>query len=89
MSEKGNSEAIYIIYIAGKEHIRSLPDDFDSYFLSTNLFLVKSKSTQSRLYHDIKKTIGPVQLFVGKLKENPKFKGMAEGALKWVREGSS
>lgn len=77
----------YTVYLKADEEIDGLPDEFDSYRLAPNLFLVRSSATQSRLYHDIKKQVEPTQLFVGKLSKNPKFKGMTEGSLKWVREG--
>jgi hypothetical protein len=35
----------------------------------------------------VKRAAQPEVLFVGRLDGNPKFKGMTEGALKWLRRG--
>jgi hypothetical protein len=50
--------------------------------------MVRSERTLSRLYHAIKYQLPPdTALMVAPLAEAPKFKGMAEGALKWLRTG--
>lgn len=77
---------LYVAFISGVEEGATLPDDLTSYRLGETLFLVESSDTQSRVYHDIKHSLQPDQLFVGALNEPPKFKGMNEGALKWLRE---
>lgn len=55
--------------------------------LSTGLCLIESHRSQSKLYHAIKWQLPDhTPLIVAALAERPKFKGMAAGALKWVRE---
>jgi len=53
--------------------------------LDDGLFLVRSDRTRSQLYHDVKRRTRPQKLLVAPLADAPKFMGMAEGALKWVR----
>lgn len=53
--------------------------------LSGGLWLVRTALTQSKLYHLVKRVAKPDALFVGRLDEPPKFKGMAAGSLKWLR----
>jgi hypothetical protein len=61
----------------------------DSHPLQPNLFMVRSERTLSRLYHAIKYQLPPdTALTVAPLAGAPKFKGMAEGALKWLRSGA-
>ncbi|TCD15308.1 hypothetical protein [Oricola cellulosilytica] len=57
----------------------------DIFCLAENLYLVRSAETLSSLYHAVKRRTQPGKLLVARLAGPPKFKGMAEGALKWVR----
>ncbi len=58
----------------------------DGFRLQPGLFLVDSEDSRSRVYHDIKHWLGGDRaLAVAPLARAPKFKGMAEGALNWVR----
>lgn len=62
------------------------PDEYhDAIELGDGVYLFRSDQTLSKLYHAIKHHARPKGLFVGKLDGEPKFKGMATGALKWVR----
>jgi non-ribosomal peptide synthetase component F len=58
----------------------------DAIALAPDLFLVRSDLTQSRLYHLVKRETGSASLFVGRLAERPKFKGMAAGSLAALRD---
>lgn len=53
--------------------------------LAPGLYLVESALTPSRLYHAWKRRHTPTRLLVARLSEAPKFKGMAPGALAWLR----
>lgn len=55
--------------------------------LDDGLYLVRSDRTRSQLYHDVKRRTSPEKLLVAPLSDEPKFKGMAAGALKWLRAG--
>jgi hypothetical protein len=59
----------------------------DRFELRPGLLLVDSDLSLSQLYHRIKWSLpaGP-SLLVAPVAGAPKFKGMAEGALKWLRE---
>ena len=55
--------------------------------LQDDLYLVRSDLSQSKVYHRIKWQLPKdTPLVVATLAEAPKFKGMAKGSLKWVRQ---
>lgn len=56
--------------------------------LGSGLYLCASPVTRSRLYHALKAAHHPVRLLVAPLAGDPKFKGMAQGALKALRRRS-
>ncbi|WP_417683995.1 hypothetical protein [Roseibium sp.] len=59
----------------------------ESCWLQDDLALAVTQQTRSRFYHAIKRQIGKQQpLLVAPLASAPKFKGMAEGSTKWVRQ---
>ncbi|SFA77332.1 hypothetical protein SAMN05421688_0768 [Poseidonocella pacifica] len=61
----------------------------DSHPLRDELFMVRSERTLSKLYHAIKHQLPEdTALMVAPLDDQPKFKGMTEGALKWLRSGA-
>ena len=61
----------------------------DRFELRPGLMLVDSDLTRSQLYHRIKWALpAGTPLLVAPVKEAPKFKGMAAGALSWVRQWS-
>lgn len=53
--------------------------------LDEGLYLLRTTQTRSKVYHAIKRAAQPEGLLVAPLADSPKFKGMAEGALKWLR----
>lgn len=53
--------------------------------LSEGLYLVASARTRSQRDHAVKRRCRPTRLLVAPLAEAPKFKGMAPGALAWLR----
>jgi hypothetical protein len=57
----------------------------DLHELAPGLFLVRSARTRSQLYHALKRRFAPDRLLVAPLSAAPKFKGMAPGALAWLR----
>lgn len=78
---------LYLVWFDGDGvNDGGLADMIDGFRLRPGLFLADSDDTQSRLYHDIKRWLGGDRaLIVAPLADAPKFKGMADGALKWVR----
>lgn len=54
--------------------------------LGEGVYLLESEKTRSRLYHTIKARCAPRRLLVAPLAGDPKFKGMAPGALAGLRE---
>jgi len=78
--------ALFLVWHGAPESAVSLGEE--SHPLSAGLFMGRSARTPSRLYHAIKYQLPPdTALMVAPLAEAPKFKGMAEGALKWLRTG--
>lgn len=75
----------YIVFLEGGGEDLALREQHDVKQLAPGLFLVVTTLTQSRLYHAIKRQARANSLLVGKLASAPKFKGMSEGALKWIR----
>lgn len=78
------------LYLAWFDRGDGPPPDFgfkgQAFALRDGLYLVESALTQSRVYHSIKRGLPPdTALIVGTLADQPKFKGMDAGALKWVR----
>jgi hypothetical protein len=69
----------------GADHAEAM-DALDAIALAPDLFLVWSDLTQSGLYHLVKRETGSASLFVGRLAERPKFKGMAAGSLAALRD---
>ncbi len=86
MTSEKEEQRLYVVYVDGAEE-DPMPDlgEETARALNEHLFLVLSSKTQSRLYHDIKYRVEPGGLFVAALSDDPKFKGMDEGALKWLR----
>ncbi|MBC2777424.1 hypothetical protein [Parasphingopyxis marina] len=61
----------------------------DHFELRPGLLLVESPLTRSKLYHKVKWALPKgTALLAAPLEDAPKFKGMEEGALKWVRARS-
>lgn len=86
MTDMTDRTSLYLVYLIDPEQSVEAADG-NIFQLSENHFLVRSEQTQSRLYHAIKRRTRPRGLLVAPLAADPKFKGMAEGALKWVRSG--
>ncbi|TIX50461.1 hypothetical protein [Alteraurantiacibacter aquimixticola] len=64
----------------------------DAHVLADGFWMVRSDLTRSKLYHRIKWQLpDDAALLLAPLDDSrdgwPKFKGLAEGALKWLREG--
>jgi hypothetical protein len=76
---------LFIVYVDGTQRTDVAEICDDAMQLTPALCLVRTSESQSRLYHRIKRHAHPRSLFVGPLEEQPKFKGMSDGALKWVR----
>jgi len=56
-------------------------------WLCGGLAIVRTGMSRSKLYHAVKRQLGAdLPLLVVPLADAPKFKGMAPGALTWVRE---
>lgn len=80
-----DESGLFIVYVDCAKRM-DIAENFDvALQLAPDLSLVRTGESQSRLYHRIKRYADPETLFVGRLNEQPKFKGMAAGSLKWVR----
>jgi len=88
MTRKDDNIALYVVRVVGGSRPDAVPHKTESAALSDGLFLVRTSATQSQLYHAVKRRAQPDALFVARLDGAPKFKGMADGALKWVRAAS-
>lgn len=84
----GNGEQLFLVW-----HDRRQDDDGEVAGqgdpnvrrLADGLSLVRTDRTRSQLYHDVKRRTRPEKLLVAPLADDPKFMGMEEGALKWLR----
>lgn len=87
MAENGG-EQLYLVWLDGAEGEVPEPGETDDpalMALGDGLFLVRTDETRSQLYHAVKHRARPSKLLVAPLDGPPKFKGLAAGALKWVR----
>ena len=91
----GDAAALYLVWHA-PEAAPAGPLDLhgDGHPLSDGLWLVRSPLSRSKLYHRIKWQLpGDAALACAPLADDPdgwpKFKGMAAGALAWLRGGSA
>ena len=82
------TQRLYTVYLEGCETALDPGEFGDARCLSPELYLVRTDATQSRLYHAVKHATRPQRLFVAPVTDTPKFKGMEEGALKWLRSGN-
>jgi len=74
---------LYLVFLEpdpGAEALRSALQP-----LACGLYLAASTRTRSQLYHALKRRAQPRRLLVAPLADAPKFKGMAPGALAWLR----
>jgi len=88
----GDDETLYLVWYDDEDRpqgVAAAPDDPghdpDVRRLDDGLFLVRTDRTRSQLYHDVKRRTRPQKLLVAPLAGAPKFTGLADGALKWVR----
>ena len=85
MAKSDDDTHLYVVRVEGGSRPDAVPGKSESVKLSDGLFLVRTSASQSRLYHAVKRRVQPEALLVARLDGAPKFKGMADGALKWVR----
>ena len=77
---------LYLVYLRDAETALD-PSEFDGMRqLDAGLFLIQSDESRSRVYHAVKHATGAEKLLVAPLADDPKFKGMEAGALKWLRQ---
>jgi hypothetical protein len=76
--------ALYLIHFDPDADVVDAPPA-DAVQLAPGLYLAASPATRSQVYHAWKRRYGPAQLLVAPLSDAPKFKGMAPGALAWMR----
>lgn len=82
------------LYLLWHDPAADLQPDFegDAHPLAEGLWLVRSRLTRSKLYHRIKRQLpAGTALACAPLADDPagwpKFRGMAAGALAWLRDG--
>jgi len=79
-----NQTSLYLVYLRDGAPLE--PAEFAGLRkLDEGLYLLRTAQTRSKVYHSIKRAAGPEGLLVAPLADRPKFKGMEEGALKWMR----
>lgn len=78
---------LFVIYLEPEEDERARSAFGDTCFrLKRGLYLLEAARTRSHVYHAIKRKLSPdAALLVAPLANDPKFKKMSDGALKWVR----
>ncbi|ODA68733.1 hypothetical protein A7A08_00565 [Methyloligella halotolerans] len=86
MDREEEPTALYIVAFDPAAENDGTLGGADAMKLRPGLYLVRTAASQSRLYHSVKRQARPNSLFVGRLDGDPKFKGMAEGALRWLRQ---
>ena len=82
---------LYLVWHEPDREIgQELAQALDRFELAPGLLIVDSELTRSKLYHQVKWALPRgTALLVAPLADAPKFKGMEEGALKWVRARTS
>lgn len=78
------SRALYLVHFDAASELADAPPD-DAVQLAPGVYLVESSMTRSQVYHAWKRRHDPKRLLVAPLADMPKFKGMAPGALAWLR----
>ena len=84
---ENDESSLYLLVIPDTE---SIPDRLsfhgDGKRLAEGLYVIQSSLSRSKLYHRIKWQLpDATALLVARLDGSPKFKGMAKGALAWLR----
>jgi len=81
------NETLYLVWYDAPAGQAAVADSPATRKLAEGLYLVRSGHSRSELYHEVKRRTLPQRLLVAPLSGEPKFKGMAGGALKWLRAG--
>lgn len=76
---------LYLVYLKGATDPDQIHAVTEAFHLNDYLYLARSDQPQSKLYHAIKHQTNPKSLLLADLAAHPKFKGMTEGSLKWLR----
>ena len=82
---KAPDDTLYIIYLRSPQQPLKLEEFEGLRQLDDGLYLLRSSQSRSKVYHVIKRAALPEGLLVAPLEDDPKFKGMQDGALKWLR----
>lgn len=86
-SVRPQDETLYLVWYDAPAGQIAVADGPETRKLAEGLYLVRSGRSRSELYHEVKRHTRPRRLLVAPLSGDPKFKGMAGGALKWLRAG--
>ena len=82
-----SKDTLYLVYIREPE-AEIDPSEFHHLLkLDDGVWLVRSGLSRSKVYQSFKRAARPARLLVAPLADDPKFKGMREGALKALRSG--
>ncbi|RIJ23992.1 hypothetical protein D1224_07020 [Henriciella barbarensis] len=79
---------LYLIYLRGSREALNSREFAGLRQLDEGLYLLRSGASRSKVYHAIKHAALPDGLLVAPLEDAPKFMGMQDGALKWLRANS-
>lgn len=81
--------ALYLLFFDPNYGPDNLDLHGDGVKLLDGLYMIRSDLTRSKLYHRIKWQLDDdAALLVAPLADDPKFKGMEAGSLKWLRHGN-
>lgn len=80
-------DTLYLVYVREPETGIDSAEFHHLLQLDDGVWLVRSGLSRSKVYHAFKRAARPAGLLVAPLADDPKFKGMREGALKALRSG--
>ena len=87
MSES-DTPRFYLLFAEDADET-ALHANFDAVELRPAMYVVHTTMTRSELYHAVRDLTLPKGLLVAPLAAHPKFRGMAAGALKWLKRRSN
>lgn len=77
--------SLYLIYLRSPRHSLRVSEFAGMRQLDEGLYVLRSDQSRSKVYHAIKRAAQPEGLLVAPLADDPKFMGMAPGALASLR----
>ncbi|ERJ18542.1 hypothetical protein SSPSH_002648 [Salinisphaera shabanensis E1L3A] len=78
----------YLVFAESADE-NALMENFDAIRLREDMFIVYASMTRSEVYHAVRDLTDPNALMAAPLAAHPKFRGLAPGALKWLKQRSN